>query len=193
MNENIVQEILHELFSSLESLETQSTAILQLLKEKGLATEQELAGPLEQAGNAANVKWRAAQVRIEHLISGALKSAEREAKPETAKPEEKSKESSTEKGEEKSGSRQDEKEVSKTRQEPSDQRTERSGGDKGGEKSENQPAKQKENEAAKQNQSERTNRQTEGKPATSRERPTKCRLKRAPCSSSYKGDELACC
>lgn len=47
VNENIVQEILHELFSSLESLETQSTAILQLLKEKGLATEQELAGPLE--------------------------------------------------------------------------------------------------------------------------------------------------
>ena len=43
MNENIAQEVLHELFSSLEALDTQSTAILQFLKRKGIATEEELA------------------------------------------------------------------------------------------------------------------------------------------------------
>ena len=34
-NNNIVQEILHDLFSSLEALETQNTAILQFLKDMG--------------------------------------------------------------------------------------------------------------------------------------------------------------
>lgn len=82
INEDIAQEILHELFSSLEAMETQSAAILQFLKDKGLASEQDLAPYFEQAGNASNVKWRAARVRIDHLLSSAIKAA-----PETPKPE----------------------------------------------------------------------------------------------------------
>lgn len=35
MNESITQEILHELFSSLEALETQNAAILQFLNGQG--------------------------------------------------------------------------------------------------------------------------------------------------------------
>jgi hypothetical protein len=42
-NTNIVEEILHDLFSSMEALETQNTAILQFLKDKGIATDEELA------------------------------------------------------------------------------------------------------------------------------------------------------
>jgi hypothetical protein len=94
MDETIAQEILHELFSSLEALETRSAALLQFAKDRGWASDQELAPYLEQAGNASNVRWRAARVRIDHLLSSAFQAADRDAKPKSPKPEEKSQESS---------------------------------------------------------------------------------------------------
>lgn len=76
MDEEIIKQILDELFTSLEPLETNSSALIQFLKAKGLATDEELAPFLEQAGNASSVRWRAARVRTAALISNALKSAE---------------------------------------------------------------------------------------------------------------------
>ena len=69
MNNEAMKEVLNDLFSHLERLETQSEAILQFLKEKKRVTDKQLAPYLEQAGNASSVKWRAARVRIEHLLS----------------------------------------------------------------------------------------------------------------------------
>jgi hypothetical protein len=69
MNNEAMKEVLNELFSHLEKLETQSEAILQFLKEKKRVTDKQLAPYLEQAGNASNVRWRAARVRIERLLS----------------------------------------------------------------------------------------------------------------------------
>jgi hypothetical protein len=80
MDQNVVQEMLHELFASLEALDTQTSAIRQLLKDKGIATEQELAPYLEQAGNASGVRWLAMRVRIDYLLSSAIKPAEQDAK-----------------------------------------------------------------------------------------------------------------
>jgi len=68
MNNEAMKEVLNELFSHLERLETQSEAILQFLKEKKRVTDKQLAPYLEQAGNASSVKWRAARVRINHLL-----------------------------------------------------------------------------------------------------------------------------
>src|SRR5437879_5554961 len=68
MNNEAMKEILNDLFSHLERLETQSEAILQFLKEKKRVTDKQLAPYLEQAGNASSVKWRAARVRIDHLL-----------------------------------------------------------------------------------------------------------------------------
>ena len=84
MDENLVQEILDALFFSLEDLETRTIAILQFMKDKGLATEEELAPHLKQAANASNVRWRAARVRINHLLSSAQKPREEIAEKESA-------------------------------------------------------------------------------------------------------------
>jgi hypothetical protein len=94
VDETIAQEILNELFSSLEALETQSAALLQFAKDRGFTSDQELAPYLEQAGNASNVRWRAARVRIDHLLSSAFKAADRDAKLKSPKPEEKGQQSS---------------------------------------------------------------------------------------------------
>ncbi|MFZ0478820.1 MAG: hypothetical protein WAL71_06700 [Terriglobales bacterium] len=68
--------VLNELCSALEAIETQTGAILQFLKEKGVATDKELAPYLQSAGNASNVRWRAERLRINSLLASALKSAE---------------------------------------------------------------------------------------------------------------------
>jgi hypothetical protein len=68
MNNEAMKEVLNDLFSHLERLETQSEAIVQFLKEKKRVTDKQLAPYLELAGNASSVKWRAARVRIDHLL-----------------------------------------------------------------------------------------------------------------------------
>lgn len=77
MDSQSIKEILNGLYSHLERLETQNTAILLFLKEKKRVTDKQLAPYLEQAGNAANVKWRAERVRMEYLLAQA---------PEESKP-----------------------------------------------------------------------------------------------------------
>jgi hypothetical protein len=95
MNQEIVKQIVDEILSSLEPLETQSTALLQFLKAKGLATDEELAPFLDQAANTANVRWRAVRVRAAALLTNAMKPTEpaasgnkKEAQPADQDPEE---------------------------------------------------------------------------------------------------------
>jgi hypothetical protein len=85
MNEEITQEILDELFSSLQALETQSAALVQFMQERGIAQEEELAPYFEQARTASAIRWRASRVRIEHLLAGAAKASERKAEEEKEK------------------------------------------------------------------------------------------------------------
>jgi hypothetical protein len=71
-------ELLDELFSAFEDLETQSAGLLQFLKAKGLATDEELAPYLHQAADASNVRWLAGRLRMEALLAAAIKDAEEE-------------------------------------------------------------------------------------------------------------------
>ncbi len=95
MNDNPAHQVFSDLLGYLELLEAQTGAILQFLKEKGIATDEQLAPYLERAANAASVKWGAARVRMEHLFTLSQQvtaepaskrvSAESPAKPEAAR------------------------------------------------------------------------------------------------------------
>jgi uncharacterized protein YdaU (DUF1376 family) len=66
---DLAQELLNELGSSLENLETQHAALLQFLKDKGILTDDQFAPYITQAGKASTVRWRAAHIRLESLFS----------------------------------------------------------------------------------------------------------------------------
>ncbi|MGC2698077.1 MAG: hypothetical protein WA738_20000 [Candidatus Angelobacter sp.] len=84
MNSEAIKEVLDALFSQLERLDTQNSAMLQFLQEKKRVTDKQLAPYLEQAGNASSVRWRAARVRIDYLLSSAQTEEQPEKKPEAA-------------------------------------------------------------------------------------------------------------
>jgi len=69
MSENPIKEILGDLLPYFESLEAQSSAILQLLRDKHIANDEELNRYMEKAADASSVKWRAARVRMDHLFA----------------------------------------------------------------------------------------------------------------------------
>ena len=101
MDDQVAQLILDELFSSLEVLETQTAAVLQFLKEKASASDEQLAPYLEQAGKASSIKRRAARVRIDYLISSITNPPQKAVEPDVAKGEKKPPEPTAEKPKEK--------------------------------------------------------------------------------------------
>src|SRR5207247_3913392 len=54
MDRSVAEQVLDELFPSFEALETQSAAIVQFLKGKGIATDEQLAPYFEQAKSGWN-------------------------------------------------------------------------------------------------------------------------------------------
>ena len=86
-NPEPIKEILDELFSLLESLETQSLALTQFLKDQGIATDEKLAPYLDRAGNASSVKWRAARARMQYLLSPVAKQTNDTEKNKNIEPE----------------------------------------------------------------------------------------------------------
>ena len=77
MDEALLQEIFEQLFQSLETAETQSAALLQFLKAKGIAKDEDLAPYFEQASKASSVRWVATRARINRLLSAVTKSKEK--------------------------------------------------------------------------------------------------------------------
>ena len=69
MSRNPAEEVLNELIPYFEAIETQNAAIMQFLKDKGLATDEQLAPFLEQAAKASNVKWLGARLRMGRLFA----------------------------------------------------------------------------------------------------------------------------
>ena len=77
MDLSVTEEILDSVLPSFEVLESQTGAILQFLKDKGIATDEQLAPYLEQSRNASIIRWRAVRLRINRLLAPAAKAAEK--------------------------------------------------------------------------------------------------------------------
>jgi hypothetical protein len=83
-----LKEVLSELFALLEAQETNSAALLQLLKDQGIASDEKLSTYLDQAARASNVKWRAARMRMEYLLTPTQKETADKDKSKQAEPKE---------------------------------------------------------------------------------------------------------
>jgi len=86
MDANPVEQALKELLPYLEDMETRSQAILQLLRDRERVSDEQLAPYLEQASRISNVKWRAARVRMEHLLSAASNKSDEQPREKPAEP-----------------------------------------------------------------------------------------------------------
>jgi hypothetical protein len=117
MDEKIVDEILDELFSSFEKSETDSVAILLLLKERGIASQEKLAPFIEEASRMSEVRWRAARVRMSALLKSAMKTPEQPAEQKTTASRDQERKQTEEKEEKKEpaemNQREDKKETQK--------------------------------------------------------------------------------
>lgn len=71
--EETLTELVDDILQMFQLAESRSAALLQLLKDKGIVSDDELAPYLEQAANASSVKRRAARVRFESSIKSATK------------------------------------------------------------------------------------------------------------------------
>jgi hypothetical protein len=82
--EKIIDEILDDFASTFQASETRSLAIERFLKNKKIASEDELKPFLEEAGNASEIEWRATRLRLHHLFMSAI-DAVQEAAQESAR------------------------------------------------------------------------------------------------------------
>jgi len=76
MDGTAAEQLLDDLLSAMETLETRCAGILQFLKTEEYATDEQLAPFMEQAANASNVRWRAARLRMTSLLHSAMKDME---------------------------------------------------------------------------------------------------------------------
>ena len=78
MDDNSIKDAFEELLDSLELLDTRTEAILQLLKDSGITTDENFIPYLEKSDTPSDIRVRAARARIDYLFS-----ASKEAKPTT--------------------------------------------------------------------------------------------------------------
>ena len=78
MDDKLMRELVGEVLSALEGLEAQNLAVLEFLKAQKKGADK-LAPYLEQAERTSSVKWMATRARLNHLLDGAEREAERAA------------------------------------------------------------------------------------------------------------------
>jgi hypothetical protein len=76
MNVDPAEQVFEEILPYLETLDAQIGAVVQLLKDKGMTTNEEFAQCVRRADMASEVRKRGLRVRMEYLFTRA---AERSA------------------------------------------------------------------------------------------------------------------
>ena len=76
MNIDPAEQVFEDMLPYLETLDAQVGAIVQLLKDKGITTNEEFARYVQQADNASNVRKRGIRVRMEYLFTHAAERSE---------------------------------------------------------------------------------------------------------------------
>jgi hypothetical protein len=69
MSVNPSKQFLEDLLPYLERLDARIGAVVQLLKEKGMTTDEEFAARVNRADLGSEVRDRGLRVRMEHLFS----------------------------------------------------------------------------------------------------------------------------
>jgi hypothetical protein len=69
MDTQTTSQILNELIPTFQALDTQTTAVLQFLKDKNYASDEQLAPYLKQADDTCSVRWLAIRLRLERLLA----------------------------------------------------------------------------------------------------------------------------
>src|SRR6266478_147645 len=78
MDDELMRELVGEVLSALEGLEAQNLAVVEFLKAQKKGADK-LAPYLEQAERTSSVKWMATRARLNHLLDGAERAAEKSA------------------------------------------------------------------------------------------------------------------
>jgi hypothetical protein len=73
MNVDPSEQVFEEVLPYLETLDAQIGAIVQLLKDKDITTNEEFAQYVQRADTASNVRERGLRVRMEYLFTRAAK------------------------------------------------------------------------------------------------------------------------
>jgi hypothetical protein len=73
MNVSPAEQVFEEILPYLEVLDAQIGGLVQLLKDKGIATTEEFGQYVQRADKASNVREVGLRVRMEYLFSSAAK------------------------------------------------------------------------------------------------------------------------
>src|SRR5271163_4970653 len=71
MSDSPAEQVFEEILPYLETLDAQIGGIVQLLKDKGITTNEEFAQYVQRADQASNVRELGLRVRMEYLFSTA--------------------------------------------------------------------------------------------------------------------------
>jgi hypothetical protein len=78
MRDDNIKAAFEELLDYVELLDTRTDAILRLLKDKGITTDEKFIRYLDKDDGASDIRVRAARLRVDYLFSG-----DENAKPAT--------------------------------------------------------------------------------------------------------------